>query len=417
MQAHRGSRTKLDRTTLRVTAVLCVLVLLVAAAGCSQQVAGTETGSETTNGRVAGVVRDTAGRGVGGADVALLAEDSSIVPVIESIDSTVTADNGAFVFDDIDLGRYYVRATRDSLVSFSRELVLSPERSALTLNDTLQLQAAVSGSVSGFLVDPVLLRVNGTPFQQHLSPAAPFTIGGVEPGIWTIEALVTKGDYTDGVLLVRKTIDFGPGMIVDLGTVAPPVPADSGRVRIDDFEDGDGLSLLDGVWWTYNDMHADGDTRVEVYYDSAQGAGGSRRAALLRFAFGGHEPDYAGIGVNLSPDYAHGAEVRPGSLKQVYDLTGLQAVHFAVKGHGGILRVYLGSAVADNVPYLLELEPIPSQWSSIRVDLVEATAALTMDELLEWKQERRLLSELVFQVTNNGPAGGELFIDDIELEF
>lgn len=139
-----------------------------------------------------------------------------------------------------------------------------------------------------------------------------------------------------------------------------PVAPSSLALLVDDFEDGDGTSLLGGYWYVYNDRDNGGLSSIEL---PQQGVGllmdgdgfESKRSLRAKYHMDQGKlpyPPYAGIGVPLSNQHA--------------DLREFGVLEYSYKGGQHEVRIETAN-VGDYDFYIVQL-PASTSWRTVSLD-------------------------------------------------
>jgi len=142
----------------------------------------------------------------------------------------------------------------------------------------------------------------------------------------------------------------------------PDPPAGRTAVLVDDLEDGDRYNEFGGWWFTYDDRHYGGDSKVSpegfgVFKPSKGGSSGSYKCARITGRVTTTHPDgFIGMGTDLR---------KPNNPVDIREYNGIE---FWMKGDGKTYWLKLRSAgTPDYDDYGYELVA-PSEWTRIIID-------------------------------------------------
>ncbi len=142
---------------------------------------------------------------------------------------------------------------------------------------------------------------------------------------------------------------------------APPGAADGTALLVDDFEDGNGESLLGGYWYTYVDQDNGGLSTLDVARVNGglkmEGEGfESQRSLLVHYRMDQGKlpyPPYVGIGVKLNGPYT--------------DLTGYGALQYTYKC-GSKHEVRIETAGVEKYDFYAVQLPPSADWKTVTLD-------------------------------------------------
>lgn len=181
-------------------------------------------------------------------------------------------------------------------------------------------------------------------------------------------------------------------------------PAEGAPLLVDDFEDGNGTSLLGGYWYVYDDKDNGGLSSLEVPRQNGgihmQGEGfESKRSLRAKYRLDQGKlpyPPYVGIGVALQEKDA--------------DLRAFGALEYSYKGGQHEVRIETTN-VADYDYYLVTL-PASDSWRTVKLDF-------SLFRQGGWGKPVPFLLErskaLGFQVRGATGDSGDFYIDNVRL--
>jgi hypothetical protein len=410
-----GVRSGVATLLLMATAALTGWFL----AGCADETAGNT--SETTNGLaiVDGVAYGANGGRAAGCKVLLVENGEWVARVVSGrsvvLDSTVTDSTGAFRFET-----YAADANLQLERGDEALLVRSVTRPDSTHYLTARMVAAgaLAGSVEA--TDSSLataVRLSGTSYVSVPGAAVGFVqrfaFAKVAPGSYTAVADLERvaGDSTgvgdSAVVAEAGSVNVASGGAQD--SLALQVAAL--QVVVDDFEDAEGRTTLGSAigsgWWFYGSDALSGAGFAPLTGAEAWSGTGLRGS----FAMGSDALSWAMVGVFFGDQLP-------------YDLSGLQAVSFRVKGNGNYeLSLYSEAlaGIAGNTAHFVAYFDATPVWTRVRVPIdsfaLDANS-LPAQQGLGWATAARTLSAVRFILYPTGnPAGNyTLDLDDLRLE-
>lgn len=385
------------------------LCLTCALFHCETPRVADNSSSETTNGAVvSGIVRDSTGLGVPNARVWLSRGDSSKTYIFTAADCTYSDNAGAFRFDNVISGTYFVSARKQRQISTSTTFSISSEKEVELPPDTVRDECTVSAVFATGNNFPLALRLHDSPFLAIPDQNGFVRLNGVAPGVYRFEALALDIDNGPWAAIIeRGRIELAPGDSIHLGELSTRLFVDGNNtVLLDDFEDGDGRHVNGYGWWGYNEG---GESSTIVHEDFAYLLPDSTRCAFLKYTFGNRRPAYCGIGVHLG--YRRGEHI-----SRAYDFSKLRTVAFRAKGTAHRVSFELISHIDQKLA--ISVGTLQPSWTSYRIDLDSAVASKNPDAREAWTRTAPFVSWFTFHLTQgDGPVNGEFHVDDIIFEF
>lgn len=329
---------------------------------------------------------------------------------------TSTASNALIspgVFDSVHAMRFVYTLTSDIQFSFaSLSLNLGPEGSSVDLRgiSAVGFWARNSGG------DRFSLQVNS------VQADAPFkTLFTVPNGDWTWVEVPLAGLQQDpghqtmsleaGLSSASRisfrpenlgsgTLDIDNLVLISGETVAPP-PA-PGLPTIDNFEDGDLVSVFGTQWFTYDDR-PDGGGSVGELVAIQPGSNGSRYALRFRGSFNRQwaKTPYLGMGVPLAPTGA------------TTDISEYSALKLNVRTDGQQYRLQINSKlIQDGNQYGLTLVA-PNKWTPLYIPF-KLMKPLNGEQPISFELAATQVESIIITPLDK-PEAFQLVIDDLEL--
>ncbi len=410
----------MSRSIPVVALAALVISALPRCSGSPVQVSG-GSGSET----VVGVLRDSAGLGVGGACVRLYRYRE--VPSAESrhaVDSTTTDTGGRFVFEDVGAGAYQIDALNDELglYAFIPEVVVE-ESTVVTLPArTMARPSSLSGWVAPQSPLEVAVVVARSPYVAVADSQGSYSFAGLPAGTHTIVALVRNPTAPSRVIVLDTqavTLETGQASAAD-SVRHTPLGAGQSAVLLDDVDDCDEYTALGGYWWSLDDKELGGTTVVTPAASEdlpvAPGRGGTGCALRIAYTFGtGTQAWYprAGIGAHFGKMLG---------VRRAVDLTNARRLTFWAKGTADNLWVTLESTLDAGGAYCEgEFGALSATgWTQYTVNLDSSIVDPgNPDPVESWPVLRRFVTRLTIRTLDGDGSGGsgEIWIDDLEFHF
>lgn len=195
----------------------------------------------------------------------------------------------------------------------------------------------------------------------------------------------------------------GQAAAVGARTAAAPSPAGA-ALLVDDFEDGDGASLLGGHWYVYVDQDNGGLSTLEVPREGGglrmEGEGfESKRALLVKYRLDQGKlpyPPYVGIGVGLTGEFT--------------DLRRFGALQYTYKG--GQHEVRIETANVEQWDFHAVQLPASATWRTVTLDFSLFQQG-GWGPKVPFELERS--KALGWQVRGETGDAGDFLLDDIRL--
>jgi len=377
---------------------LAILPLLCAS--CADRVAGKGVASETTNGvLLSGTLRDGDARPVAGRMVELRDPAEEAVLASDRTDSL-----GHWEMTAPRAGRYLVASRSDSLGASA--WITVGVAAAQSVDPLVQTNLVrLRGRVGSAPIDPVGVSVvlPALGIATTVAADSTWTLVGVPPGSHFLRFLAPGGAVV------------GEGAFSTYAAGVAILSADL-RVRLDDFEGGEGGSrlqpILDGAWWgRWND--------TSMIVDSARTWGGTPGLSTDSGAHSGKSlrvPMRVGAAFPTRPDIVRsaGLQLMIGGREDLdsqavwFPMAGIDSVVFWAKGSGTISFEIKARSASDHAQggVFKHSFVLGAAWTRCAFAASEFTSA----EGLVWSRSQ--VRELWW--TTRDPVA-DLWLDDIEL--
>lgn len=189
-------------------------------------------------------------------------------------------------------------------------------------------------------------------------------------------------------------------LVLIRGVIATP-PEKPGLPMIDNFEDGDLLSVIDTEWFTYNDRDDSGSSVAEITIVEP-GAHGSERALRFRGSFYNEwGPAYLGMGVPLAAN------------DQPVDLSDYSGVELSVRTDGQLYKLQMTSALIEGDNQYILVIVAPTEWTTLYIPFNRLVPAQE-EQPITWEVARTQIENIIITPLERTEAF-QLLIDDVRL--
>ncbi|MBD3322097.1 MAG: DUF1416 domain-containing protein [Chitinivibrionales bacterium] len=396
--------------------LLAVCVLPIACTVGPTEVAGNGgAGSETTNGVVAGIVRDAGGEPLANTFVSLHehAEDYSLD--LRIVDTTRSGDQGTYRFEHVAQGLYKIRA----LSADSSQSVVIDSVEVVVKNDTVTIEARTRASASIETTWPYgshfsrYIALYRNPWAAVANNAGVARLTGVPEGTYLLQYILH--DPLSG----GRGVTFAESVTVttDTPTITAAQPTRKlgsgvGRVVFDDFELAWMRTVEGEGWWSFTDSSSGGNSVVtggtSDSFLVSPGYGDTGQCARFSFTFGSRRVGkFVGFGTFLGVTYANQELL---TCKNVADV---DSMSLALKGTGARVAVSLKNDLTGEVVPLIKIDSLPDVWTRYSVDFT-ALAAADTSSAYTWEQKMRYMTRFHIQSTSEvSGETGTVWVDDI----
>ncbi|MFW5775617.1 MAG: hypothetical protein ACOCW2_04935, partial [Chitinivibrionales bacterium] len=190
----------------------------------------------------------------------------------------------------------------------------------------LKAYASLSGYITTDTLDPRVLSLEGTAYKDTITDCQ-FTMNNIAPGAYRVMVEAKERTLTAGSMVTLASAD----------SVNKDMMVTFSRLMLDDFSDGDSLTILGeitgGFWYGFSDGIEGGSSQVSWEIARDQSADHALHADII---LSPESSAWAGVGAGL------------GQSGSQWDLSGMNALHFRARGVGTI-RVNVESMIGDSL--------------------------------------------------------------------
>ena len=373
-------------------------------------------GSETTNGMVAGIIRDTGGEPMPDAFVSLHEHADDYSLDLRIVDTTRTGDQGAYRFERVAQGLYKIRA----LSADSSQSVVVDSAEVAGENDTVTVEVRTRASASVQATWPYggdfkrHIALRGSPWAAAADSTGVARLAGVPEGSYLLQYIL-HDPLSDGrVAASTESVTVTAGTPAT-GTAQPvkPLGGGAGAVVFDDFELAWMRTVEGKSWWSFTDEKTGGNSVVTTGKSDdgflvSPGYGDTGQCARFSFTFGSlRAGKFVGFGTFLGTMF--GSE----ELFTCKNIADADSMSLALKGTGSSVAVSLKSDLTNETVRLIKIDSLPDVWRRYSVDFA-ALAAADTGSAYTWDQKMKYMTR--FHIMSTSFVTGEsgtVWVDDI----